>query len=285
MMHDILSFGKPTILLGDPCQLKPIMQKPNPYLNQDKLDGFLNKPLRYNDESGILTLANLTREGKNLHYGKYNKSSVVKLSEVESKMIHYDVVLCHLNKTRNQVNVIFRDKLGFAKQSIYPRKGEKIICLKNNYNYELSYDDMQIFLINGLVGIVLEDSYINKETGKLMIKFIPDFMYDKYQNGYITECFNVPSHPEYFEYLYYNDVELPLMYSKGFDNSDSTDEDDDLTNFITYGYSLTCTKSQGSEFNKVLVLDDYAGPRKEYYNFLYTAITRAKEFVTYASLK
>lgn len=289
MTNDILSFGIPTIMLGDPKQLPAIMSKPNHYMFEENLDIFLDQAMRFDDNSGILTLAEMTRNGQHLEYGQYKASSVVRLSEIYNQMYKYDVVICHLNRTRNHVNKLIREQFSYDKQSVYPLKGEKIICLKNNYNFKVTYKGIEVYLINGLIGIVLEDSEIDKQTGKLRIKFTPDFMYGDIE--YQDEYFEVLCHPEYFEVLYYPNIKLPLPFKNPFSNTDETidmdkdDDEDDDTAFITYGYSLTCTKSQGSEFDTVLVLDDYIGPRNKYFNFLYTAITRAKKAVTYASYK
>ena len=43
-----------------------------------------------------------------------------------------------------------------------------------------------------------------------------------------------------------------------------------------YGYCITCHKSQGSEYNKVLVFEEYL-KGNDHARWLYTAATRAKE--------
>ena len=47
---------------------------------------------------------------------------------------------------------------------------------------------------------------------------------------------------------------------------------------FTYGYAITCHKSQGSEWNKVLVIEEgFPFSREEHARWLYTAATRAAE--------
>ena len=47
---------------------------------------------------------------------------------------------------------------------------------------------------------------------------------------------------------------------------------------FAYGYAITCHKSQGSEFEKVLVLEEsFPFEKKEHARWLYTACTRASE--------
>jgi hypothetical protein len=47
---------------------------------------------------------------------------------------------------------------------------------------------------------------------------------------------------------------------------------------FTYGYAITCHKSQGSEWNKILVLEEsFPFDKKEHQRWLYTAATRCSE--------
>ena len=46
----------------------------------------------------------------------------------------------------------------------------------------------------------------------------------------------------------------------------------------TYGYAITTWKAQGSEFQKVLALEEnFPFDREEHQKYLYTAVTRAKK--------
>jgi exodeoxyribonuclease-5 len=45
-----------------------------------------------------------------------------------------------------------------------------------------------------------------------------------------------------------------------------------------YAYAITCHKAQGSEWDKVLVFEEwYPNTEEEHRRWLYTAVTRAKE--------
>ena len=47
---------------------------------------------------------------------------------------------------------------------------------------------------------------------------------------------------------------------------------------ITYGYAITGHKSQGSEWNKVLVIEErFPFDKEEHQRWLYTCVTRAAE--------
>lgn len=54
-------------------------------------------------------------------------------------------------------------------------------------------------------------------------------------------------------------------------------EDDMQVNRFEYAYAITAHKSQGSEWNNVVVFDDSNVFGKDGKNWLYTAITRAKK--------
>jgi exodeoxyribonuclease-5 len=57
-------------------------------------------------------------------------------------------------------------------------------------------------------------------------------------------------------------------------------EDKKGTDEFTYGHALTCHKSQGSQWNDVLIVDESSAFREDSERWLYTAITRAAERVT-----
>jgi len=57
------------------------------------------------------------------------------------------------------------------------------------------------------------------------------------------------------------------------------DQPETLFNF-TYGYAITCWKAQGSQWNKVLLLEEgWPLDKSEHQRYLYTGITRAVDKV------
>ena len=48
---------------------------------------------------------------------------------------------------------------------------------------------------------------------------------------------------------------------------------------VKFSYAITCHKSQGGQWKTVFVEQPYLpeGPSKEYFRWLYTAVTRAQE--------
>lgn len=275
MIEDILSFGTPVLFLGDHNQLPPIFGS-NKVMVPEACDVRLTKVMRQSDSSGILTLADMAIEGLQIPLGQYNASKVVRYSDIIDEMYKYDMVVTYSNATRRIVNQMIRNQLG--RTSIYPEKGDKLLCLMNNYTYQLDYEDIPIYVINGLMGQANEDSTIvNDDHLELCnLKFTPDFLpkEEKYQ-------FNVKCYMEIFE-QYQKDIKKDAFIQALYDD---TLDDEYLGNIamVDYGYSATCHRLQGSEFKNILVLaSDFKGSQDVYQKWLYTAITRAKESVTIA---
>jgi len=250
MMEDILSFNIPVIGLGDPGQLPPIYGK-NSYIEEP--DVFLKEVMRQNDDSGILELATLARESKPIENKQYKKSRIISENEID-KYSKYDIILCWKNETRRIINKIVRDERKI--DTIFPVKDEKLVCLKNNYFYELEYEDIPIFLVNGLNCISIENS--EEKENYLRIKFKPD---------YIEEDIFFDSNIDKNIFLYGDDENLLVS------------EDESIA-FVDFGYGLTVHKSQGSEWDNVLIIDEYDRNDPMYPKWLYTAITRARHSVT-----
>ena len=117
-----------------------------------------------------------------------------------------------------------------------PQAGDKLVCLRNSYD---------LGLINGQIWTTRRDAILDE-----------DYVVMDIEDGDGTEV-GVIAHPHYFhggkpEYWERRDAEE-----------------------FDYGYALTVHKSQGSQWNNVLLFDEWRGKDRE--KWLYTAITRAAE--------
>jgi exodeoxyribonuclease-5 len=54
--------------------------------------------------------------------------------------------------------------------------------------------------------------------------------------------------------------------------------------FMTYAYAITAHRAQGSEWDRVLVIDESHSFDAAAQNWLYTALTRAKQRVTLVTM-
>lgn len=262
MIEDILSFGIPTIGVGDHLQLPPIFQK-NSYMIEEHLDIFLDEVMRADDNSGILTIAMDSRNRKDLVPGTYCASRVLECKDDLKPMLDYDKVLCWTNKTRKYLNKMIRHELGIM--SRYPLAGEKIVFLGNRYDINIEYLGIDICIVNGMECTVLEDSLILNDD-QIAIKAKPTFIEDD------DLYFDVECHRAIFDSYEENIPNIKKIME--------TDRENEIYSvFCDFAYAITCTSSQGSEWPNILVIDEMNRWRPEYYRWMYTAITRASKSV------
>ena len=130
MARDLLAFGKPTLVLGDPGQLPPV--KGEGAFDTPSPDVMLTEVHRQAGESAVLRLATLAREGKWIPYGHHD-DFVWKMRRTDlepRQLLNADQVICGKNATRIQLNVGMKRAAGF--DAVFPGgNGEKLICLKN----------------------------------------------------------------------------------------------------------------------------------------------------------
>ena len=279
MLTDIMTFRVPILCCGDAGQLPAVGG--NNYLMTEGgiyIDYQLTKVMRQDDTSGILDLGNMTRNNQLPEYGEYKASKVCHLTDVADKMCEYDIVLCYSNATRRKLNAYMRAMMGYT--SILPVKGEKVVCLMNNYNYMIEYQDIPIYIINGMFGILKEDAvtvdYKDMELAEL--NFIPDFLDQNSQHLILK--------PKCFKSIFEQYTKDPSKEAFSSELYDDKIEDDALQDvcMIDFGYAASVHKYQGSEADNVLLVVEDKIPGNIFFRWLYTGITRAKKSITVATV-
>ena len=260
MINDILSFGLPTIFLGDIGQLPPVIGQNSLLKNVDNIDAQLTQVMRQDDTSGILDLATRARNGERLIEGTYKNCRVLHLKDIDD-ITKYDIILCWKNSTRKLFNQAVRNELNI--KSVFPLKGERVIGLKNNYFHQIEYEGIPIFPVNGLPSTIVNDFKLTKDKKNIMLDYKPDFIKDPKGPYFRTLC-----HSEYFTNYGYEIEKDPYI----------KDDEDDIVH-LDFGYALSVYRSQGSEYKRGLLLDEYRGPEDIKHKFLYTGITRFMEGV------
>lgn len=243
------------IALGDPFQLPPIGED-NGILAKPHV--FLDEVMRQALESDIIKLSMDIRAGKPLQLMNGNDVKVINKSDLVAGMYTWaDQILCGKNATRRMINSQMRSLLGYGEE---PQKGDKVICLKNYWDTETTMNDP---LINGMIGTI-EDVKIGIDEGvlgrKMKMTFSPDFNSSTVELGNIDYKLIKEGNPSQQKQPFVPGRRYARNTNKMFE--------------FDYGYAITVHKSQGSQFNKVLLFEEKMN-REMHARWLYTAITRA----------
>jgi exodeoxyribonuclease V len=268
MAADLLSFGKPILVLGDPGQLPPI--RGEGAFTQQTPDVMLTEIHRQAGESAIIRLATMARQGVSIPYGKHD-DFVWKMSRrdvVPANLLNADQVICGRNATRLELNNAMRRAAslsgGFDPSAPFPSNGEKVICLKNDGNRGL---------INGMFLEISQPEEIGLPIGGTDPTRFRAVV--KTEEGEIAGAVNKRGEP----------VKQTIYAGHFLDHQqvdpERHDRDWKLKKGLieaTFGWAITCHKAQGSQFLNVLVWDDGLGRTwEDRARWLYTAITRAEE--------
>ncbi|MEP4704491.1 MAG: ATP-binding domain-containing protein, partial [Hyphomicrobiales bacterium] len=172
-------------------------------------------------------------------------SRMIRRGDITSEVIlEADQVLVGMNRTRRLYNNRIRELLGY--RDWRPAAGEKLVCLRN---------DKKKGLLNGGTWSVAASRSPRK--GMLRLDVEPD-------DEVLAKKVAVSVAPEFFQGTY---EKLPYPKRRRSDEFD-------------YGYALTVHKSQGSQWDHLVLFDESGAFREHRDRWLYTGITRAAETLT-----
>src|SRR5690348_15293583 len=106
--RDLLSFGVPVLVLGDPAQLPPIQG--GGFFTAAEPDAMLTEVHRQAQDDPIVHLSMAVREGERVEPGRYGDSEVVRKSALDpERVLGADQVLVGRNATRRAYNARLRE--------------------------------------------------------------------------------------------------------------------------------------------------------------------------------
>jgi exodeoxyribonuclease-5 len=254
---DLLKFGKPIIAVGDHGQLPPVGE--DSFTLMKNTDFTLTEIHRQALNSPIIKLSQFVRDHGYIPF-RIESKDVIKLSWDSKKCqeiwdgITFDervICLCAFNAARANINDMIRKKLSHTRKQPYP--GERIVCLKNN---------KATGIMNGQIGTVLW--LMPEKKGLYRITLNIDGEPDPFETIVTDKCFG---QVQYSLFEYDKNHKDKNIY-KGV-----------MIDSFDYGNCLSVHKSQGSEWDKVVLFEQRTKKwdDKFYTKWLYTAITRTRK--------
>lgn len=266
MMRQLFSYyGVYVVCLGDPFQLPPINKDADNHL-LDYPHVFLDEVMRQAQDSEIIRLTMGIREFKPVVDFDGKDVKVLNQNKLNTGMMTWaDQIISGTNKTRVEMNNTMRQLLGRGSQ---PEDGDKVICLRN---YWENWNDNGDYLVNGTIGTI-HDVYSSFNVipqfygGKTIDVIYADFVSEE---GYSYGNLQMDKKEILTgERCLDNKTIYRLSRSKRYANLVPME--------FTYGYCITCHKAQGSQWDKVLVIEEgFPFGEEEHARWLYTAATRA----------
>lgn len=307
--------GSKFIFVGDPCQLPPIEEYYSPALIRDYYydifgmvaqEAQLTEIMRQKGASGIIDASKQIRglyskaPDEKLVYGNQRLWGFLPFRQYHDIQLHPNleamtndyvnkikasglnsaVCICRSNNACSQLSANIRAKLGFPYGRV--QEGDLLMVIQNNMPTGLMNGDMvtieelgpatqsragltfrevtvkELFTQKTIKTLMIEEivnqSRLNLDSAQQQALFI-DFIMRMRDMG-ITQ-----KDPRRFNHAMINDPYLNALR-------------------CVYGYAITCHKSQGGEWEDVYVhvpRNITLNPTKETYQWIYTAMTRAKK--------
>ena len=241
--RDLLSFGVPLLVLGDPAQLPPIAG--GGFFTEAEPDAMLTEVHRQAQGDPIVRLSMAIRAGEALEPVREGEMQIVAKADLDpSRVLEADQVLVGRNNTRRAYNKRLRERRGI--EDPLPVAGDRLVCLRNNRKKAL---------FNGGLWNVKDRGA--RKTGLMTLRLMPD-------EGYGGRGVKVTVRPECFTG---GIEEFDWPQRKPYDEFD-------------YGYVLTVHKAQGSQWDDVVLFDESFAFPDSRARWLYTGVTRAAKKLT-----
>jgi len=298
------------ILVGDTAQLPPVNLEISPALSREELEDNYNKKVtaitltevvRQLSDSGILYNATVLREF--IFQEVFNKfrfelnsfDDIQRIQDGEELLNILDnsfneygidqvVFIVRSNKRANLYNQNIRKRILFLESSL--SVGDQLMVVKNNY-FWIKPESQAGFIANGDIIIVEKINNIKEFYGfkfaEITAKLVDYPEMPSFETVVLTDTLtsNTPSLNYEESQSLYKSVQEDYKNEKSSYKKFLKVKNNPYFNAlqVKYSYSITCHKSQGGQWDRVFVEYPYLpdGPNKDFFRWLYTAITRAKK--------
>ncbi len=321
LLEDFVSYvrsgrGNNVVFVGDRGQLPPIGMEESPALDIDFLqscygnvmEASLSQVVRQTSESGILHNATLVRQRIEQGMGGAVAMELGGFDDIESinggdlieklsdSIDHYGldevVVLCRSNKRANRYNAGIRSAVLYREEQL--NKGDKLMVVKNCYQFLEDVGDPTFFIANGDVAQLMRISKHEERYGLHFAEAVLSFT--DYNDLEITAkiildtlssesaALTAEQQNELFEGVLADYAELKTKKKR----FEAVREDPYFNALqIKYASAVTCHKSQGGQWKCVFIDNPFwrDDVELEDLKWLYTAITRATEKVYLVNFK
>ena len=235
MGEDLLSFGTPILAMGDPFQLPPV--RGTGFFTQQEPDVLLTQVHRH--AGPILLRATDIREGRGVHEGvwedEHSRVEIMRGRPDPELVMRADQLLCGRNATRTALNERCRALLG--RTSPLPERDDRLVCLKNN---------RELGLANGAIWIVT-DTHGSHQTGRIILSL-------RSEDGRRS-------------------LDGVIVHTAPFEGREVQKWEWRDAEQFDFGNALTVHKAQGSQWDRVVLFDDWTGSDRV--RWQYTGFTRA----------
>lgn len=255
--QDLLSFGIPVLVMGDPGQLPPVKDEVG--FDLEDPDLFLTEIHRQAADNPIIQLATLARQGQLLKVGSYGDGRAQVIRRRDDN-VTYDMdrdvqVIVGTHKYRWEVTSRIRKAAGYTSNA--PEAGEPLLCCKNSKNIPS--------LINGSIVKAMEapSTLINESPNFVLV-------YEDEEGNKRTSIVNQGLFEEHEKRMRgaFSCQKREAYLSRKVDEQ------------FDWAWAITCHKAQGSAWSDVVVHDESGAFREDAAKWLYTAITRAADRLT-----
>ena len=315
LLDDLITYvysgeGCRLLLVGDTAQLPPVGTIESPALNPQVLQGYglqvmgmtLRQTARQAQESGILHNATLLRqamENDPLPEPQLQLEGFDDIHTVTGDMLLETISDCYDRDGMEQSIIITRSNWratqfngGVRRQILYREEelasGDLLLVAKNNYYWAEEYEDVD-FIANGDVAIVRRvRGEVERRYGlrfATVVLELPDHNHTEMEVKVVLDCLlsDTPALTRDQQERLFNEVMAEL-------SGDQRSRYRALKRHpyfnalqVKMAYAVTCHKAQGGQWRNVFI--DMGGIARDalttldFYRWLYTSLTRAREQV------